>query len=69
VEGGLGQGAAAAGGALVGVADGAGRHLGDLTAGAQAGSEVVGEGEQGAPVLGRIEFVAREAVSAWSSSS
>lgn len=60
--GGFGQGAAAAGGRLVGVADGAGQSLGDLVAGAQAGAEVVGQGEQGAPVLGGIEFVAGEGV-------
>ena len=62
MEGGLGQGATAAGGALVGVAEGAGHPGGDLTAGTQGGPEVVGEGEQGAPVLGRIEFVAQETV-------
>ncbi|KPI22822.1 hypothetical protein OV320_1279 [Actinobacteria bacterium OV320] len=60
--GGFGRGAAAVGGAVVGVADGAGQPSGDLAGVAQAGAKLVGESEQGAPVLGGIEFVAGEAV-------
>lgn len=56
--GGFGKGAAASGGTVVGVADGAGQTGADLAGVAEAG----GEGEQGAPVLGRVEFVAFEAV-------
>ena len=62
VLGGLGQGPGSAGGGLVGVADGAGQCLRDLVAGAEAGAEVVGQGEQGAPVLSGVKFVAVEAV-------
>lgn len=58
----LGQDTAAAGGALVGVVNGAGQAARDLAGGAETGTEVVGEGEQGAPVLGRVELVADEAV-------
>ena len=52
----FGQGAAAAGGARVGAADGEGHAGGDLVGGTQAGTEIVGEGEQRAPVLGGVEF-------------
>jgi hypothetical protein len=62
VLGGFGQGAAAAGTAQVGATDRAGQARGDLIGGAQARAEVVSEGEQGAPVLGGVEFAAGEAV-------
>ena len=62
VLGGLGQGPGSARGGLVGVADGAGQCLGDLVAGTEAGAEGVGQGEQGAPVLSGVKFVAVEAV-------
>ncbi len=58
----FGQGTAAAGRALVGTADGAGQTAGGLAGVTQAGTEVVSEGEQGAPVLGRVELVADKAV-------
>lgn len=62
VLGGFGQGPAAAGGTQIGVADRAGHARGDLAGGAEAGTEVVGEGEQDAPVGGRVEFVPGEAM-------
>lgn len=59
---GFGQGPAAACGTRIGVADRAGHARGDLAGGTEAGTEVIGEGEQGAPMGGRVEFVMGEAM-------
>lgn len=46
----------------IGIANGAGQTAGFLVGVTQAGTEVVSEGEQGAPVLGRVELVAANAL-------
>ena len=60
--GGLGEGTAAPGAARIGVADGTGQSRRDLAGATEAGAEVGGQGEQRAPALGGVEFVAAEAV-------
>ncbi len=60
--GGFGQRTAAPGAAGVGVADLQGHARRNMTGTAEAGAKVLGQGEQDAPVGGRVEFVAGEVV-------